>query len=168
MFLLSSSKHDGLAGSRFGWALVRDADLASSMWGVVYSMTIGVSVDIEMRVLTSMEAILSKICIILSPQGLIKIVVRPLQPLLILPHASHKSTYLLIQMIQCRARMEQCCPSISLDGTKCTRDSPGCTQHWIPAPLSCSSRTLPPPLGPMPGYTALGTSSVQISLLRSM
>ena len=55
-----SSKHDGLAGTRFGWGLVKDSQLAQKMWSVVSAITLSTSVDIELRVLNSMQAILSK------------------------------------------------------------------------------------------------------------
>ena len=57
---LHSSKHGGFAGSRFGWALVKDAELASSMWNIASSMILSLSVDIELRILTAMQAVLSK------------------------------------------------------------------------------------------------------------
>ena len=56
----SSSKHDGLAGSRFGWALVKDADLAHSMQQLISAIAYCVPVDTELRVLTSLQTILSK------------------------------------------------------------------------------------------------------------
>ena len=56
--LMCSSKHDGLAGTRFGWALVKDPDLAMDMWNVVYSMVVTSSIDIELRILSSLQTIL--------------------------------------------------------------------------------------------------------------
>ena len=58
--LTCSSKHDGLAGTRFGWALVKDPDLARDMWNIVFSMVIATSIDIELRILTSLRAILGE------------------------------------------------------------------------------------------------------------
>ena len=55
-----SSKHDGLAGTRFGWGLIKDSKLAQRMWAVVSAITLSTSIDIELRVLNSMRAILSK------------------------------------------------------------------------------------------------------------
>lgn len=55
-----SSKHDGLAGSRFGWALVKDPQLAQAMMEVTATIVASLSVDIELRILTSLQAILSK------------------------------------------------------------------------------------------------------------
>lgn len=57
---ICSSKHGGFAGSRFGWALVKDSELALSMWNVASSMVLSLSVDIELRILTAMQAVLSK------------------------------------------------------------------------------------------------------------
>lgn len=57
---MSSSKHDGLAGTRFGWGLVRDAELAKKMWTAVMAVSLSSSVDIELRVMNSMQAILSE------------------------------------------------------------------------------------------------------------
>lgn len=39
---------------------MKDPDLASGMWSVASSMVLAVSVDIELRILTSLQAILSK------------------------------------------------------------------------------------------------------------
>ena len=55
-----SSKHDGLAGTRFGWALVKDKDLAQRMFTIVDAITLSVSADIELRILNSMQTILSE------------------------------------------------------------------------------------------------------------
>lgn len=60
--LLSSSKHDGLAGTRFGWALVKDEALAKNMSDMASQMILSSSVDIELRVLTSMQSILGMWC----------------------------------------------------------------------------------------------------------
>jgi hypothetical protein len=45
LLFFDSSKQDGLAGSRFGWALVKDANVASAMWDVSFSMVIAPSID---------------------------------------------------------------------------------------------------------------------------
>ena len=58
--IVYSSKHDGLGGTRFGWALVKDPYLASDMLSVVSTLLYSFPVDIELRILTSMEAIISK------------------------------------------------------------------------------------------------------------
>ena len=55
-----SSKHDGLAGTRFGWGLVKDAKLADDMLKAIMAISLSSSVDIELRVLNSMQAILSE------------------------------------------------------------------------------------------------------------
>ena len=53
-----SSKHEGLAGTRFGWGLYRDATLAQSVANVVDALVLGVSIDVELRVLAALQAIL--------------------------------------------------------------------------------------------------------------
>ena len=55
-----SSKHDGLAGTRFGWGLVKDKDLAQRMFSVVSAITLALSADIELRILNSMQTILGE------------------------------------------------------------------------------------------------------------
>ena len=55
-----SSKHEGLAGSRFGWGLFRDAGLAHKVSAAVDTLVLGLSVDAELRVLSSLQAILSE------------------------------------------------------------------------------------------------------------
>ena len=55
-----SSKHDGLAGTRFGWALVKDKDLAQRMIAIVNAITLAVSADIELRIINSMQTILGE------------------------------------------------------------------------------------------------------------
>ena len=60
MYVINSSKNDGLAGTRFGWGLVRDSILADSMSDVASSVVIAQSADIELRVLSSLETTLSK------------------------------------------------------------------------------------------------------------
>ena len=57
---ICSSKHDGLAGTRFGWGLVKDANLAGDMLSAIIAISLSSSVDIELRVLNSMQAILSE------------------------------------------------------------------------------------------------------------
>ena len=55
-----SSKHDGLAGTRFGWGLVKDSQLAKKMLSTVMAVSLSSSVDIELRVMNSMKAILGE------------------------------------------------------------------------------------------------------------
>ena len=56
-----SSKHDGLAGSRFGWGLYEDPMLALNVTAVIDTLVLGLSIDVELRVLASMQAILGKL-----------------------------------------------------------------------------------------------------------
>ena len=58
MYGINSSKNDGLAGTRFGWGLVRNPILADSMSDVASSIVIAQSADIELRVLSSLETTL--------------------------------------------------------------------------------------------------------------
>lgn len=55
-----SSKHDGLAGTRFGWGLYQDPKLASGVAHTVASLMLGLSVDVQLRVLSSLQVVLSK------------------------------------------------------------------------------------------------------------
>ena len=56
-----SSKHEGLAGSRFGWGLFSDVGLALRVSAAVNDLVLGLSVDAELRVLSSLQAILSEL-----------------------------------------------------------------------------------------------------------
>ena len=56
-----SSKHGGLAGSRFGWGLYEDPMLAANVTNVIDTLVLGLSIDVELRVLASMQAVLSKL-----------------------------------------------------------------------------------------------------------
>lgn len=56
-----SSKHDGLAGTRFGWGLYEDSDLAMNVAAVIDTIVLGLSIDVELRVLASLQAILGKV-----------------------------------------------------------------------------------------------------------
>jgi L-tryptophan--pyruvate aminotransferase len=58
IMIFSSSKHDGLAGSRFGWGLYEDPMLALNVTAVIDTLVLGLSIDVELRVLASMQAIL--------------------------------------------------------------------------------------------------------------
>lgn len=60
-FSLYSSKHEGLAGTRFGWGLYQDSSLAQKVASVIDIFVLGVSVDVELRVLASLQAILSNV-----------------------------------------------------------------------------------------------------------
>ena len=60
LYLLTSSKHDGLAGTRFGWGLYQDPELASGVARAVSGLMLGLSVDAQLRVLSSLQEILSK------------------------------------------------------------------------------------------------------------
>ena len=65
----SSSKHDGLAGTRFGWGLIKDMDLATRMSVTLDIVVLGLSVDAELRVLTSLQTILSKPIVCVGGRG---------------------------------------------------------------------------------------------------
>ena len=52
MHVFSLSKLTGHAGSRFGWALVRNATVARAMEGFLAGSTLGVSTDSQLRLLS--------------------------------------------------------------------------------------------------------------------
>ena len=56
--IFCSSKHEGLAGTRFGWGFYEDLSLAQTVAQVVDIFTLGLSIDVELRVLASIQAIL--------------------------------------------------------------------------------------------------------------
>ncbi|CAI8010915.1 Tryptophan aminotransferase-related protein 3 [Geodia barretti] len=58
IMIFSSSKHEGLAGTRFGWGLYQDSVLAQNVAQVVNVLTLGLSVDVQLRVLASIQAII--------------------------------------------------------------------------------------------------------------
>lgn len=58
ILLHCSSKHEGLAGSRFGWGLYENTELAENVAEVVDILTLGLSIDVELRVLASIQAII--------------------------------------------------------------------------------------------------------------
>ena len=60
VMIFSSSKHDGLAGSRFGWGLIKNNDLANDTKQVIRSFVLSLSVDAQLRVLTSQDSIMSE------------------------------------------------------------------------------------------------------------
>ena len=57
---MCSSKHDGLAGTRFGWGLIKDAELVKRVTTTVEKMVLSFSVDIQLRVLSSLQTVLSE------------------------------------------------------------------------------------------------------------
>jgi aspartate/methionine/tyrosine aminotransferase len=60
IMIFSSSKHEGLAGTRFGWGLYEDLDLAQGVATVIDSLVLGLSIDVELRVLASIQAIIGE------------------------------------------------------------------------------------------------------------
>lgn len=68
IMIFSSSKHEGLAGSRFGWGLYENTELAENVAEVVDILTLGLSIDVELRVLASIQAIIGEKT---SPSGLL-------------------------------------------------------------------------------------------------
>ena len=58
IIIIYSSKHEGLAGTRFGWGLYQDSVLAQNVAQVVNVLTLGLSVDVQLRVLASIQAII--------------------------------------------------------------------------------------------------------------
>ena len=55
-----SSKHEGLAGTRFGWGLYEDSQLSQRVASVIEALVLGLSIDAELRVLASLDAILGR------------------------------------------------------------------------------------------------------------
>ena len=58
--IFSASKHDALAGSRFGWGLVKDVELAKSMNDVNEAIVYTMPEDAVLRTYNTMSSILSK------------------------------------------------------------------------------------------------------------
>lgn len=68
IMIFSSSKHGGIAGTRFGWGLYEDSTLAMNVVTVIDTLVLGLSIDVELRVLASLQAILEEK---LGPSGLL-------------------------------------------------------------------------------------------------
>lgn len=60
LMVFSGSKLSGHAGSRFGWALVKDEKIAEAMRIWILPKTLGVSIDMEMRVMGILKAIVAE------------------------------------------------------------------------------------------------------------
>ncbi|XP_064387369.1 uncharacterized protein LOC135335756 [Halichondria panicea] len=60
LMVFSSSKHGGLAGTRFGWGLVKDKDLAVGMLQVVDGIMLDFSIDVQLRVLNGLQVVLEE------------------------------------------------------------------------------------------------------------
>lgn len=58
--LSCSSKHGGIARTRFGWGLYEDSTLAMNVVTVIDTLVLGLSIDVELRVLASLQAILGR------------------------------------------------------------------------------------------------------------
>ena len=58
--IFSASKHCGLAGTRFGWGLVKDAELAHSIMGVNFGLLITSPEDSMLRVYNTISSVLSE------------------------------------------------------------------------------------------------------------
>jgi len=58
--IFSASKHCGLAGTRFGWGLIKDAELASSMMEVDLSVLIAPPEDSMLRAYNTISSVLSE------------------------------------------------------------------------------------------------------------
>lgn len=60
IMVFSGSKLTGHAGSRFGWALVKDEKIAEAMRMWILPNTLGTSIDMEMRVLGLLKVIVAQ------------------------------------------------------------------------------------------------------------
>ena len=55
-----SSKHGGLAGTRFGWGFVQDKAVADAMIQVVEGIMLSYSIDAQLRVLSGLKVVLGE------------------------------------------------------------------------------------------------------------
>jgi len=58
--IFSASKHDALAGSRFGWGLVKDAELAKSINDINSALIFTIPEDAVLRTYNTMTSVISK------------------------------------------------------------------------------------------------------------
>jgi len=58
--IFSASKHCGLAGTRFGWGLFKDAKLADQVDEIIFGTIIAVSEDSMLRTYNTINQVLSK------------------------------------------------------------------------------------------------------------
>ena len=60
IMIFSASKHCGLAGTRFGWGLFKDATLADQVDDVKYGTIVAVSEDSMLRTYNTISHVLGK------------------------------------------------------------------------------------------------------------
>ena len=60
IMIFSATKHDGLGGTRFGWGLYRDKELASQISEIVLKTIVAVSEDSMLRTYNTINQVLSK------------------------------------------------------------------------------------------------------------
>lgn len=60
IMIFSASKHCGLAGTRFGWGLFRDATLADQVNNIVFGTIAAVSEDSMLRAYNTISQVLGK------------------------------------------------------------------------------------------------------------
>ena len=58
--IFSASKHDALAGSRFGWGVVKDAELAKSINDINSALIFTIPEDAVLRTYNTMTSVISK------------------------------------------------------------------------------------------------------------
>jgi len=58
--IFSASKHCGLAGTRFGWGLVKDATMANSIMGVDYGVLVTPPEDSMLRAYNTISSVISE------------------------------------------------------------------------------------------------------------
>ena len=58
--IFSASKHCGLAGTRFGWGLFRNQELANQITKIVTGTIVAVSEDSMLRAYNTINQVLSK------------------------------------------------------------------------------------------------------------
>lgn len=61
VMIFSSSKHGGLAGTRFGWGLIKNDELIQHLSEIIYGTIFSVSEDSMLRVYNTIGQILSKL-----------------------------------------------------------------------------------------------------------
>ena len=59
--IFSATKQCGLAGTRFGWALLRDKELANQISEILAGTMVSVSEDAMLRAYNTISQILSKL-----------------------------------------------------------------------------------------------------------
>lgn len=60
--IFSASKHCGLAGTRFGWGLFKDKELANQVYEIMIYTMAALPEDSMLRTFNTIDQVLSKLC----------------------------------------------------------------------------------------------------------